>query len=71
MGKKKRKYKHLYRTLNYNEPIVFYGEKPTLRQKKLADNLFDLLDHMDAILGVKKRIEKSGQEELEYDEYGI
>jgi len=71
MRKKNRKCKYLYSSLNYNEPIVFYGKKPTPSQKVLADNLFDLLDQMEAILGIKKRIEKSGREELECDDYGI
>lgn len=49
---------------NYKEAnsIAFYMGSPDEGKKELANQVFDFLEHTDAILGVRKKIEKDTSE---------
>jgi len=42
--------------------IAFYMGTPDENKKKLANQTFDFLEHIDAILGVRKKLKKDAQE---------
>jgi len=47
-------------TPKYNDisPIMFYMGTPTSEKEKLANTIFDFLEHVDAILGIRNNLEK-------------
>lgn len=48
--------------------IAFYMGEPDKDKIDLANKAFDFLEHIDAILGIRKKIDKNS---LEVSEYGI
>lgn len=48
--------------------IAFYLGTPDENKVKLANKTFDFLEHIDAILGIRKKLQKDA---LEVSEYGI
>lgn len=46
--------------------IAFYMGKPDEAKRELANKAFDFLEHIDAILGVRKKIDKDSLEVLDY-----
>ncbi|MBU5485745.1 hypothetical protein KQI86_15600 [Clostridium sp. MSJ-11] len=46
--------------------IAFYMGEPDQSKIELANKVFDFLEHIDAILGVRKKIEKDSLEVLDY-----
>jgi transcriptional regulator with XRE-family HTH domain len=46
--------------------IGFYMGSPDEDKKELANQVFDFLEHVDAILGVRKKMEKDALEVLDY-----
>ena len=38
--------------------IEFYMGKPTKEKEELATQIFDFLEHIDAILGIKNKLQK-------------
>lgn len=57
-------------TPDYKEStsIAFYTGTADESKKELANQVFDLLEHIDAILGIHKKLQKDA---LEVSDYGI
>ena len=47
--------------------IAFYMGEPDQSEIELANKIFDFLEHIDAILGVRKKIEKDSLEVIDYE----
>ncbi|MDK2820872.1 MAG: hypothetical protein PWP31_837 [Clostridia bacterium] len=46
--------------------IAFYMGTADESKKELANNVFDFLEHIDAILGIRKKLKKDALEVLDY-----
>lgn len=46
--------------------IAFYMGIPEESKKKLANDVFDFLEHIDSILGIRKKLKKDAFEVLDY-----
>lgn len=55
-------------TTDYKESssIAFYMGTTDENKKELANQVFDFLEHLDAILGVRKKLQKCASEVSEY-----